>query len=220
MLQQRRLLTAAFRRGCRRQQRRYESNFAKDNDTSSTGHQASAGKHEPTHHSHHPEPVNEPLGRGFYLVIAALPLSFAIYKFSRSTNDSSAESAQPWLTRIIRGYDNWQKSYAERNAMHTKMVEQAGHDRNLFINSTPSPLVDLSFPEIFNTGSPYNVPAGHGANLDELINHYRKKNADQDAKTKARMEAKSEELRQRDSATLPGKNPEGAPSFSAVSPKK
>ena len=72
---------------------------------------------------------------------------------------------------------------------------------------------------IFNTGSPYNVPAGHGANLDELINHYRKKNADQDAKTRARMEAKKEALQLRDSATLPGENPKGAPPFSAVSPK-
>ncbi|KAL8813713.1 MAG: hypothetical protein Q9200_000050 [Gallowayella weberi] len=200
--------------------RRYESSFAKDNDTSSTGHAASAGKHKPTHHGHHPEPLNEPLGRGFYIAIAALPLSFALYKLSRATDGSSTESAQPWLTRMIRSYDDWQKSYAERNAMHTKMVEQAGHDRNLFINSTPSPLVDLSFPEIFNTGSPYNVPAGHGANLDELINHYRRKNAEQDAKTRARMEAKKEELKPRDSATLSGVNPKGTPSFSAVSPKQ
>ncbi|KAL8730621.1 MAG: hypothetical protein Q9166_003934 [cf. Caloplaca sp. 2 TL-2023] len=220
MLQQWRQVARIFRRGCRKQQRRCESNFAKDNDTSSTGHHASAGKHEPTHHGHHPEPSNEPLGRGFYFTIAAIPLSFAIYKFSRSANGSSAEPAQPLLTRIIRGYDNWQKSYAERNAMHTKMVEQAGHDRNLFNNSKPSPLVDLSFPEIFNTGSPYNVPAGHGANLDELINHYRRKNAEQDAKVRARMDAKKEELRQRESAILPGENPKGTPPFSAVSPKK
>lgn len=29
---------------------------------------------------------------------------------------------------------------------------------------------------IFNTGSPYNVPAGHSANLDELIAHYERQN--------------------------------------------
>ncbi|KAL8952080.1 MAG: hypothetical protein Q9222_001991 [Ikaeria aurantiellina] len=85
--------------------------------------------------------------RGFYFVIAALPLSFAIYKFSRSSDGSNAESAQPWLTRILRRYDNWSNSWADRNSLHTKMIEQAGHDRNLFINSPPSPLVDLSFPE-------------------------------------------------------------------------
>lgn len=31
---------------------------------------------------------------------------------------------------------------------------------------------------IFNTGSPYNVPAGHYTNLDAVIAHYEKKNAD------------------------------------------
>lgn len=64
MLHQRRQLTRIFPRRWRNQQRRYESNFAKDNDTTSTGHHASAGKHEPTHHGHHPEPVNESLGVG------------------------------------------------------------------------------------------------------------------------------------------------------------
>ncbi|KAL8712409.1 MAG: hypothetical protein Q9220_003257 [cf. Caloplaca sp. 1 TL-2023] len=158
--------------------------------------------------------------RGFYLVIAAIPLSFAIYKFSRSSDDSKAESAQPWLTRTFRRYDSWSKSWADRNHLHTKMIEQAGHDRNLFVNSTPSPLVDLSFPETFNTGSPYNVPAGHGANLDELIAHYRRKNAEQDAKTRARMEARKVELRQQESTTLSGKNPPGTPPHSTVTPTK
>lgn len=33
---------------------------------------------------------------------------------------------------------------------------------------------------IFNTGSPYNVPAGHGTgNLDKVIAHYEKKNKEE-----------------------------------------
>ncbi|KAL8869792.1 MAG: hypothetical protein Q9174_004006 [Haloplaca sp. 1 TL-2023] len=220
MLHQRRQLARILPRRWRNQQRRYESKFAKDNDTSPTGHAASAGKHETTHHGHHPEPVNEALGRGFYFVIAALPLSFAVYKFSRSTDGSSEESAQPWLTRLLRRYDKWQSSWSERNALHTKMIEQAGHDRNLFHNSRRSPMVDLSFPEIFNTGCPYNVPAGHGANLDELIGHYQKKNAEQDAKTRARMESRRMELRPEERTTLSGENPSGAPPYSAVTPTK
>lgn len=64
---------------------------------------------------------------------------------------------------------------------------------------------------VFNTGSPYNVPAGHGANLDGLIAHYKKKNAEQDAKTRARMETRTTELRQEQSATLSGANPPGRP---------
>ncbi|KAL8943539.1 MAG: hypothetical protein Q9216_000997 [Gyalolechia sp. 2 TL-2023] len=204
----------------RRQKCRKESNFAKDNDTADTGHHASAGKHEPTHHGDHPEPANESLGRGFYLVIAALPLSFAVYQFSRSSDVSGAESSRPWLTRMLQRYDQWSNNWAARNALHTKAVEQAAHDRNLFHNSQPSPLVDLRFPEIFNTGSPRNIPAGHGADLSELIAHYHRKNAEQDAKTRARMDAKTAELKQRESATLPGSNPKGVPSYSAVSPTK
>lgn len=72
----------------------------------------------------------------------------------------------------------------------------------------------------FNTGSPYNVPAGHGADLSELIAHYQRKNAEQDAKTRSRLESKDKELRQRESAKLPGPNPKGAPPFSAVTPTK
>ncbi len=34
-----------------------------------------------------------------------------------------------------------------RNALHTKMVEQAARDRNLLLNSTGSHAVELRFPE-------------------------------------------------------------------------
>ncbi|KAL8918972.1 MAG: hypothetical protein Q9208_007022 [Pyrenodesmia sp. 3 TL-2023] len=220
MLQQRRQFSRVLLQTCRRQQCRYETNYAKDNDTTDTAHHASAGKYEPTPHGHHPEPVNESLGRGFYFVLAALPLSFAIYKFSRSSDGSSAESAQPWFTRMLRAYDVWSNSWAVRNSLHTKAIEQASHDRNLFHNSKPSPLIDLKFPEIFNTGSPHNVPAGHGANLNELVAHYQRKNAEQDSKTRSRMESATIELRQQESATLAGQNPQGAPPFSTVTPTK
>lgn len=76
------------------------------------------------------------------------------------------------------------------------------------------------YNRVFNSGSPHNVPAGHGANLNELIAHYHRKNAEQDAKTRARMNAKPPELRQQESATLPVPNPGGAPPYSAVSPTK
>ncbi|KAI4168881.1 MAG: hypothetical protein LQ348_007417 [Seirophora lacunosa] len=220
MLQQRRHLFRILSRFPRRQQCRYETNFAKDNDTTDTAHHASAGKHEPTHHGHHPEPVNESLGRGFYFIIAALPLSFAVYKFSRSSDSSGAASAQPWFTRVLQSYDQWSNRWAVRNALHTKAIEQAAHDRNLFHNTAPTPLVELEFPEVFNTGSPYNVPAGHGADLNELIAHYHRKNREQDAKIRSRMESKKGELQQQERATLPGEKPKGAPSFSAVSPTK
>ena len=43
-------------------------------------------------------------------------------------------------------------------------------------------LVCLSVCRIFNTGSPYNVPAGHSVDLGAVIAHYEKQNAATEAK--------------------------------------
>lgn len=47
---------------------------------------------------------------------------------------------------------------------------------------------------IFNTGSPWNIPAGQGgANLDKLIAHYEKKNVEaEERKVKTLREGKKE----------------------------
>ena len=110
----------------------------------SSEHAESAGQAHPTSHGHHPEPVNETLGRGFYIAVAALPLSFAFYKYSRSSaGDPSDPASQPWLTRVIHSYDHWQDEYARRGVLHTAMVEQAAHDRHLFYGTKGSKVVDV-----------------------------------------------------------------------------
>ena len=53
---------------------------------------------------------------------------------------------------------------------------------------------------IFNTGSPYNIPAGHSADLGALRAHYEKKNVEAEEKRMAKvreMAADSEALKQR-----------------------
>ncbi|KAK4997933.1 hypothetical protein LTR66_002743 [Elasticomyces elasticus] len=119
---------------------------------------------------HPPQPSTESLGRGFYITIAALPFSFALYRFTRQGTDE-----QPYFTRLINSYSDYKQRWLERNDLHTRMIERAAHDRLLFTNSSNNRHVDLKFPEIFNTGSPWNVPAGQGgANLEELIAKYEK----------------------------------------------
>jgi len=64
-------------------------------------------------------------------------------------------------------------------------VEQAGADR-LLLHGSRNPnqprSVDVRFQEYFNTGSPYNVPAGQGSiNLDQVVAHYQTKNEEQEA---------------------------------------
>ena len=51
-----------------------------------------------------------------------------------------------------------------------------------------SMLTNLSL-RIFNTGSPYNVPAGSTVNLDELKAHYQQKNLEAEKKRMARLVA-------------------------------
>ena len=101
------------------------------------------------------------------------------------------------------------------------MIEQAAHDRNLFQSSPHAKNYELKFPEyvrchhmmanvdlivfrVFNTGSPFNVVAGSQANLDELIAHYEKKNAEADEKQMRKMNGGSPKERPADERIVRG----------------
>ncbi|TKA82747.1 hypothetical protein B0A55_01113 [Friedmanniomyces simplex] len=120
-------------------------------------------------------PKNESFGSGFYITLAAIPLSFALYKFTRQDT-----TEQPWATRyIVDTYNQYAEQWARRNDTHTHAIEQAASDKLLFLNEVRNgpKLVDVRFPEQFNAGSPWNVPAGQGsANLDHVIAKFEKEN--------------------------------------------
>ncbi|GIZ40135.1 hypothetical protein CKM354_000348700 [Cercospora kikuchii] len=124
-------------------------------------------------HDKHPPNHNESFGAGFFVALAALPVSLALYKL---TAQSSSE--QPYFTRLIRDtYADYAVKWAQRNDLHTQAMQQAASDRALFLNepNQQARTVDLKYPEIVNASSPWNVRAGHGsANLDELIAKYEK----------------------------------------------
>jgi len=51
---------------------------------------------------------------------------------------------------------------------------------------------------VFNTGSPFNVPAGSRVNLDKVIEHYKKQNAEVDVereRVKERARRREEALK-------------------------
>ncbi|CZT17296.1 related to NADH-ubiquinone oxidoreductase 17.8 kDa subunit [Ramularia collo-cygni] len=129
----------------------------------------SHGSH--SHDSH--GPANESYGAGFYICISAIPLSLAVYKFT-----GQGTSEKPYFTRLIQDtYADYKTQWAQRNDLHTQAMEQAAADRSLFIHEANNTTrhVDLRYPEQFNHGSPWNVPAGQGsANLDVLIAKYEK----------------------------------------------
>lgn len=122
---------------------------------------------------------------GFWIPIASVPILAGLYAVSRSDPD-----APPVLTRLINRYTEATEKYAERNALHTSMVEQAGADRVLFIKSAPQDHVQMKFPEcvpcnpvlsfrlifrrIMNQGSPFNVPAGQVNSMEKVIDKFKR----------------------------------------------
>jgi hypothetical protein len=48
---------------------------------------------------------------------------------------------------LINSYSDYRERWVARNTLHTAMIEQAAHDRNLFHSSRGSAHVDLKFPE-------------------------------------------------------------------------
>ena len=51
---------------------------------------------------------------------------------------------------------------------------------------------------IFNTGSPYNIPAGHSADLGALKAHYEKKNVEAEEKRIVRLKEMADDSEDRE----------------------
>ncbi|KAF3893282.1 hypothetical protein GY631_3754 [Trichophyton interdigitale] len=134
-------------------------------------------------HSAHHEPVNEHLGRGFYIAVASIPVGLALYKYS--TSDASSK---PWLTRAIETFTASEAVLERNNALHTRAIEEAAADRHLFHSQNPPLTIDMSFPELFNTGSPINMSPGRSSgDLSAVVAHYEKRQADMEKARVGRM---------------------------------
>ncbi|KAH8910481.1 hypothetical protein BR93DRAFT_271509 [Coniochaeta sp. PMI_546] len=136
------------------------------------------------HDGHHAPPKEESLGASFYLTVGAIPLSIFFYSISRPGEDGKPSG----LSNLIGKYTEMSETWSERNAMRTAMIEQAAHDKHLLYNAPRNKHIELKFPEVFHAGSPFNVPAGHNANLDKVVEHYRQQHLDEEERkaTKAR----------------------------------
>ncbi|KAI5240447.1 hypothetical protein E4T47_06157 [Aureobasidium subglaciale] len=122
-------------------------------------------------------PEEEKLGTGFFLALSIVPVGFLLYKFTGPGNYE-----HKYLTRVINSYDGYRKDAAHIAALHTDALEQAAADRNLFANSQRQQNVQLKFPEILNTGAPHNVPAGHYADMSQVIAKFEKESYEANAK--------------------------------------
>ncbi|CCX09680.1 NADH-ubiquinone oxidoreductase [Pyronema domesticum] len=106
------------------------------------------------HDAHHAPAVPESFGKGFYMSIAAFTGLCAFYKFTVS------DEKEPLVTRIINKYHSQSALWEARNTVHTKMVEEAAHDRLLFEESPIPKSRPYAYPEALNQGSPWNITAG------------------------------------------------------------
>jgi hypothetical protein len=75
--------------------------------------------------------------------VATVPAAWALYFVSRNSSDDS----QPFFTRMIDGYTETAEKWSKRNDLHVRMIEQAGEDRVLFMNTKPHEHVQMKFPE-------------------------------------------------------------------------
>jgi hypothetical protein len=81
--------------------------------------------------------------KGFWGTIAVFPVGWGLYFISRP---ESADSP-PMISRWIDEYTRKQDHDAAINDLHVQMIEQAGTDRVLFMNSRPQDHVEMKFPE-------------------------------------------------------------------------
>ncbi|KZZ89819.1 hypothetical protein AAP_04170 [Ascosphaera apis ARSEF 7405] len=132
---------------------------------------------------HHAEPVNVNLKPSFFFAIAAVPLGISYYSWANSNPNS-----KPVITRLIEKFSANEEALAQKNHIHTLAAEKAAFDKHLFAGCKSDMNLELSTPDLMNTGSPMNVPAGHEADLSEVISFYNNRNKKMEEARRSRMQ--------------------------------
>ncbi|KAJ5997647.1 hypothetical protein N7499_005958 [Penicillium canescens] len=130
------------------------------------------------------EPVNEGVGRSFYVTVGSLASAYLLYRVSQSNQDSGAPS---WISGLISKWTPSQETFEQRNAIHTAIMEKAAEDRHLLQSQGPREAYELKQPDMMNTGSPYNLAAGSRVDLSHVVAHYERKNQEIDEARAVRM---------------------------------
>lgn len=80
--------------------------------------------------------------KGSMFFVATFFGTALFYQFTPREGENSA------ISNLIHKYSSKAADWAEINALHTKAMEQAGYDRNLFENaSSKHRYVDVTYPE-------------------------------------------------------------------------
>ncbi|KAF4968489.1 hypothetical protein FSARC_4134 [Fusarium sarcochroum] len=136
-------------------------------------------------HGHHKAAeVNESFSTGSLLAVGAFFGSVLVYQFVPKDKEGLS---------IIDKYTSRGRDWEEINALHTKAMEQAGYDRNLFENGgNTHRFVDVAFPEAMTSYAPRNHMAGHLANMDHVVEHYRQQHLKEEDRKATKLAQKQE----------------------------
>ena len=70
----------------------------------------------------------------------------------------SADGQQPALTKWIQSISTPAEEWAERNALHTKAIQEAAYDRTLFLHAERNRVVDMRYPEYASPSLTFPAP--------------------------------------------------------------
>ncbi|CAF3554320.1 unnamed protein product [Fusarium graminearum] len=153
-------------------------------------------------HAHHKAAeVNESFSTGSLFAVAGFFGSVLVYQFVPAEGEQSA------ILNFINKYTSRSKDWEEINALHTKAMEQAGYDRNLFENGgNKHRFVDVAYPEFvipstniwhpsgraISSYANRNHIAGHLPNMDYVVEHYRQQHLKEEERKATKLAQKQE----------------------------
>ncbi|KAL2178487.1 uncharacterized protein P884DRAFT_196685 [Thermothelomyces heterothallicus CBS 202.75] len=138
-------------------------------------------------HGHHeaPHTVEESLGPAFYVTVGTVLGSVFVYKISRPGENGELSTIHKWIQKLADYGNEWER----RNDLMSAALEQAAKDKHLFYNAERSKHFELTYPEVFTHGSPFNVPAGHYPKIDKVVAHYQKQYEEEEARKAKKLAA-------------------------------
>ncbi|KAJ5975252.1 hypothetical protein N7481_008959 [Penicillium waksmanii] len=133
----------------------------------------------------HAEPVNEGVGRSFYITAGSIVSAYLIYRFTKAQKESGSES---FISDLIAKWSPSQEAFEQRNAIHTAIMEKAAEDRHLLQSEGPREFVPLRQNDLFNVAPIINLAPGSQADLSKVIAHYERENRETEKARVARTQ--------------------------------
>lgn len=133
--------------------------------------------------------VNEYFSWHFYAAFATIPVLTVLYQYSRPGPNGEMH----WITRKVFEYQvEMRDEWRDRNVARTQAFERAAHDKHLLLygNEGKHAFHETRFPDALWAGCTRNAPAGHFINIDHVVEHYRQKHLESEAKKAERLAAK------------------------------